>query len=95
MKTLDQIQHIEKEQIAFLNFPKEEVLDKKKEVKDRCQKLLRALRLGNLEHVKVKIRFIDNEGIKEVETTIWGVTSKYVILKKSMVLPLERIISIS
>ncbi len=94
MDTIDKIQHIEKEQIKFLHFPHQEVLSNKKKKKDRYRKLRRALSLGNLEHVKVKILFADDEGAKEVETTVWGITEKSVILKQSTVIPLERIITI-
>ena len=94
MDTLDQIKHIEKEEIKFLNFPKQEVLHSKRDKRDRYRKLTRGLRLGNLEHVKVKIVFVDDEGIKEVETTIWGITDKSVILKRSTIIPLQRVISI-
>ncbi|MDY8136788.1 hypothetical protein [Aquimarina sp. 2201CG5-10] len=91
----EQIQHIEKEQIKFLHFPKREVLDSKRDKKDRYRKLVRGLSLGNLEHLKVKIIFADDKGSKEVETTIWGITDKSVILKQSTIIPLERIINIS
>ncbi|WP_109301558.1 hypothetical protein [Aquimarina sp. AU474] len=94
MDTIDKIQHIKKEQIQFLHFPHQEVLNNKKKKKDRYRKLRRALSLGNLEHVKVKILFADDEGAKEVETTVWGITEKSVILKQSTVIPLERIIAI-
>ncbi|MBQ4818770.1 hypothetical protein [Aquimarina sp. MMG016] len=95
MGTIDHIMHIEKEQIKHLHFPKQEVLDTKRSKRDRYRKLLRGLSLGNLEHLKVKIVFADDEGTKEVETTIWGITDKSVILKQSTIIPLERIISIS
>ncbi len=94
METQDKIQSIDKEQIQFLHFPHQEVLDNKKQKRDRYRKLRRAMSLGNLEHVKVKILFADDEGEKEVETTVWGITEQSVILKQSMVIPLERIISI-
>jgi len=51
--------------------------------------------LGNLEHEKVNILFVDNDGFKKVETTIWGVTDTSIILKKSMTIPLGRILSVS
>ncbi|MCC1483282.1 hypothetical protein J1C55_01655 [Winogradskyella sp. E313] len=63
--------------------------------KERCNKLKRAMALGNLEQEKVKIIFIDNEGFKRVETTIWGVTDKNVILKESTLIPLGRIVSVA
>lgn len=89
------IQLIEKEQIKFLTFPKEDVLNKKKDQIDRILKLQRALSLGNLAKREVKIVFVDSKGIKKVETTIWGITDKDVILKQATIIPLERIISIN
>lgn len=89
------IKTIEKERIKSLVFPKEEVLERRKDQIDRFLELQRALSLGNLEHQKVKIIFVDNEGFKKVETTIWGITDKEVILKQATIIPLERIISIS
>lgn len=86
---------INKEEIKFLQFPKEEVLRSKRERHERCLTLRRAMSLGNLEHEKVGILFIDNEGFKKVETTIWGVTDKSVILKESTIIPLERILWVS
>lgn len=85
---------IQKEQIPFLKFPKQDVLDKRKDQIDRFLKLQRALSLGNLEQQKVKIIFVDDQGLKKVETTIWGITDKEVILKQATIIPLERIISI-
>ncbi|GGX31255.1 hypothetical protein [Aquimarina muelleri] len=89
------VQIVQKEQIKFLKFPKEDVLDKRKDQIDRFLELQRALTLGNLEHEKVRIVFVDDKGLKKVETTIWGITDKEVILKQSTIIPLERIISIS
>jgi hypothetical protein len=51
--------------------------------------------LGNIEHEKVHILFADNEGLKRVNTTIWGVTEDYVILKTSTIIPMERIVSVA
>ncbi len=89
------VQLIEKEQIKFLKFPKKDVLEKRKDQIDRFLELQRALSLGNLERQKVRIVFVDDTGFKKVETTIWGITDKEVILKQSTIIPLERIISIS
>ena len=78
-----------------MKFPKEEVLKKRKDQIDRILDLQRALSLGNLEHQKVKILFMDDEGSKKVETTIWGITDKAIILKESTVIPMERILKIA
>ncbi len=82
---------IEKENISGLKFPDHEVLNSKDEIKIRTANLERALKLGNLEHNKIKIIFEDSEGMKQVETTVWGVTDKRVILKQGTVIPIHRI----
>lgn len=86
---------INKEDIKFLKFPKKEVLGSKEQQKIRRYRLRRALSLGNLEHEKVGILFRDNEGVKKVETTVWGITDKSVILKQSTVIPLKRILQVN
>lgn len=86
---------INKEDIKFLKFPQKEVLCNKDQQKMRKYRLRRALSLGNLEHQKVGIFFQDNEGIKKVETTVWGITDKSVILKESTIIPLERILKVN
>ena len=82
---------IDKELIASLNFPKEDVLEDKEDIAERRNDLDRALSLGNLEHVKIKIYFEDDISKKMVETTIWGVTDSRVILKQGVVIPVNRI----
>ncbi|HLF51791.1 hypothetical protein [Flavobacterium sp.] len=82
---------IEKEVIETLHFPKTDVLEDKDEIQQRNSELERALSLGNLEHSKIKIFFEDNESKKVVETTVWGVTDKRVILKQGVGIPINRI----
>jgi hypothetical protein len=84
-------QLIDKESITSLHFPSEEVLLEVSAIKQRDQDLDRALALGNLEHLKIKIYFEDDASHKMVETTIWGVTDSRVILKKGVVIPVNRI----
>jgi uncharacterized protein (UPF0248 family) len=47
--------------------------------------------LGNLEHSKIKIFFEDSESKKIVDTTVWGVTDKNVMLKQGVMIPIHRI----
>lgn len=82
---------IEKEVIETLRFPSNDVLEDNEEIQQRNSELERALSLGNLEHSKIKIFFEDNESKKVVETTVWGVTDKRVILKKGVAIPINRI----
>jgi len=74
-----------------LSFPTSEVLHDKADILQRKNDLDRALTLGNLEHVKIKIFFEDDSSKKSVETTIWGVTDNRVILKQGVVIPVNRI----
>ncbi|MGB3948840.1 MAG: hypothetical protein WBM13_12710 [Bacteroidia bacterium] len=82
---------VEKESIRDLKFPENEVLTSKDAIRLREADLERALKLGNLEHNKIKIVFEDSEGVKQVETTVWGVTDKRVILKQGVLIPIHRI----
>lgn len=84
-------QIIDKKSISSLHFPNTEVLKDKEAVYQRKNDLDRALSLGNLEHLKIKIYFEDDENIKMTETTIWGVTDNRIILKQGVVIPLNRI----
>jgi len=82
---------IDKEAVGSLHFPDEDVLSEPEEIQNRNYELKRALQLGNNDHVKMKIVFEDAEGLKKVETTIWAVTDKCVILKHSATIPIKRI----
>ncbi len=86
---------IEKESIENLKFPSEEVLTDKESIYERARELNRALALGNLEHTKIKIYFEDDHSRKLVETTVWGLTDKRVILKQGVVIPINRVHRIS
>ena len=87
--TIPQI--ISKEMLANLRFPEAEVLNAPESISKRRTELERALTLGNLEHSKVRIIFEDDEHVKQVETTVWGLTEFRVILKQGMVIPIHRI----
>jgi uncharacterized protein (UPF0248 family) len=82
---------IDKEDIAFLKFPTTDVLNDVDEIKTRISDINRALSLGNLEHSKIKIFFEDNESKKIVDTTVWAVTDKNVMLKQGVMIPIHRI----
>lgn len=82
---------IEKENISSLKFPNSEVLMDPEKINERNADLNRALSLGNLEQTKIKIYFEDETSCKVVETTVWGVTDKRVILKQGVVIPINRV----
>jgi uncharacterized protein (UPF0248 family) len=86
---------VEKESISGLKFPDTDVLTTEAEIKNRESELERALKLGNLEHNKIKITFENSECVKQVNTTVWGVTDKRVILKQGVVIPIHRILEVN
>ena len=87
--------NVEKEDIALLHFPKQDVLYLKVDMDRRKQGLDNALSLGNLSKCKVRIVFEDIEGAKEVITTIWGITDKHIILKQNTLIPIHRIVDVN
>ncbi len=86
---------IEKEAISNLHFPNTEVLFDNDEQKIRTLSLQRAIKLGNNQKRKVKIVFEDDYEIKKVETTIWAVTEKNILLKRGVSIPINRIHQVS
>ncbi|MFT7613136.1 MAG: hypothetical protein ACI9J3_002106 [Parvicellaceae bacterium] len=86
---------VEKEIVSALHFPKDDVILGIQGRKERDAKLRQALSLGNIEHIKVKITFQDIEGTKQVETTIWGITDKSIILKKGSIIPIHRVTEVT
>jgi hypothetical protein len=82
---------IEKEIIATLHFPKDNLWqDDERDVALR-RKLWSATRLGNLEHNKVKLYFEDDHGMKMVHTTVWATGEKNIVLKGGVTIPIHRI----
>jgi hypothetical protein len=82
---------IEKDLLPTLRFPQDEVLTDPAQLTQRRIEAQRAVKLGNNYKGKVRIVFEDNDSIKMVETTIWGVTGKYLILKSGMLIPIKRV----
>ena len=82
---------IDKEDIALLKFPATDVLEDDNEIKTRIGEINRALALGNLEHSKIQIFFEDSESKYKVDTTVWAVTDKNVVLKQGVRIPISRI----
>ncbi|HLV41088.1 MAG TPA: hypothetical protein VKY37_02325 [Brumimicrobium sp.] len=79
---------VEKELIPQLKFVKE---TKVKQQEGLMEKLMEATKLGNIHHGKVVIVFEDDEGLKQVETTIWATGLKYICLKGGVWLPIAKI----
>lgn len=86
---------IEKEEISNFSFPDFDVLTEVELIEQRKNNIIKGMKLGNLFKNKVHIIFEDSECVKRVETTIWGVTEKSLILKKNVFIPLKRIHTIT
>ncbi len=82
---------IPKESIDQCHFPPEEVLQDPKQIEERRQMLERATSMGNTEHTKFKIIFEDEEGLKQIETTIWATGDRNIALKHGKNIPIHRI----
>jgi hypothetical protein len=95
MTTTAKFEPIEKEKIGELRFPQSDVLMDVDKIREREGNLKRALTLGNLERTKTKIYFEDEQGLRMVETTVWGVTDKRIILKHGVVIPICRVHAIN
>ncbi|HSI75358.1 MAG TPA: hypothetical protein VK957_05675 [Lunatimonas sp.] len=81
-------QVIPKEAVSVMHFLKEDVLKDPSDIRQRNQDLNRAMTLGNLEHGKVKIHFLDAQhNFYQVETTVWAVTDDYLCLKGDLQIP--------
>jgi hypothetical protein len=91
---ISKFQPIEKEEVENLKFPSTEVLNDIEKIDERLSELGRALTLGNIEHAKIRIYFEDDSSCKVVETTVWGITDKRVILKQGVVIPIHRVHSV-
>jgi hypothetical protein len=85
------ISPVQKEDVSQLYFPNEEVLASADATVQRRMALERAVVLGNTYKGKTKLVFEDSMGIKQIETHIWGLTDKRVILKQGIVIPINRI----
>lgn len=85
------ISPVQKEEVGQLNFPNEDVLVSAEATEKRRKNLEQAVVLGNTYKGKTKIIFADSQGIKQIDTHIWGLTDKRVILKQGIVIPIHRI----
>ncbi|MFL2585549.1 MAG: hypothetical protein ACJ0QO_02705 [Parvicellaceae bacterium] len=85
---------IEKEIIPNLLFPTIPINKTKEEMKKLVLKLKRSMVLGNIDRTKMRIIFEDDEGTKEVRTTIWAVGDKNIVLKKGVTIPINRLVDV-
>jgi hypothetical protein len=82
---------IEKEVISSLSFRNTEKIKQHPELPKQIEN---ATLLGNAYHSKVSIIFMDDDGLKRVDTTIWASGSKYIYLKGGVWIPISRLVEI-
>jgi len=82
---------IEKETIGSLSFNQTVLVDQDPSIHNQIEL---AVRLGNAYHSKVSITFMDDTGLKRVETTIWAHGSKFICLKGGVWIPISRILDV-
>ena len=80
---------ISKEDIPSYEIIRGDALTNPVDIARRREDVERAMKLGNIDHQKVKIIFETTEGTMAVETTVWEVTQNYLILKSNMALPIR------
>lgn len=87
---------IAKEQIPQYKFTSEDVLSNDMPARRaRTASLIRAERLGNAFHGKVRIVFtLIDSTIKEVTTTVWATGEDYISLKGGVTVPVRAISSV-
>lgn len=85
---------IEKESIPKLSFPKQSIIETKKQLDLLKRKLRRSMILGNVHRTKMRIIFQDDDGVKEVQTTIWAVGDKNIVLKRGVIIPIHRLVDV-
>ncbi len=84
------VELIEKESIPNYKFLTASV----EEAHVEKDKLINSVRLGNEFKSKAYISFQTDQGPKKIETTVWGVTEKYLIIKNGVTIPLTSLIAI-
>ncbi|MCW5907776.1 MAG: hypothetical protein KIS94_07960 [Chitinophagales bacterium] len=82
---------IEKERLHHCSFRKPSYRFTDFEIRERNQRLYLAMLLGNNYRSEARIVFNTLEGYKEVLSTIWATTEKFILLKGGNTIPLEAI----
>lgn len=87
-------QLIEKEKLKECAFQKPTQRFTDFEIRERNRSLYLAMLMGNNFQSYARIVFNTIDGYKEVSSTIWATTERYILLKGGSVIPLEAISSV-
>lgn len=85
------VKRIEKEQLKDCAFAKPVYHFTDFELRERNRRIYLAMLMGNNFQSKVKIVFNTLEGYKEIFTTVWATTEKFILLSGGTPIPLEAI----
>jgi hypothetical protein len=92
---MDANEMISKEDVPFYHFVSFDVLDQAEQKEQRVSDLQRAMFIGNGDKAKTRLSFHTEQGVKEVETTVWATTDETVTLKGGVVIPIHCISRVS
>jgi hypothetical protein len=85
---------IEKENLKNCSFRRPTYRFTDHELRERNRNLYLAMLLGNNFHSNARIVFNTFEGYKEVFSTVWATTEKFILLKGGNTIPLEAIAAV-
>jgi len=93
-KSYRNINLIDKDEVAHINWPTDDFYQNEDKKENVIVKLKIALYLGNMEKIKCRIYFRDFISIKMIETTVWAVCEKNILIKSGMWIPIRRIVDV-
>jgi hypothetical protein len=93
-KSYRNVNLIDKNEVANIHWPSEDFYNNKDKKQNVLAKLRVALFLGNIEKTKCRIYFRDFVSVKMIETTIWAICEKNILIKSGMWIPIGRIIEV-
>lgn len=86
---MNTVKMIAKEDIPQVKFVSYEVLNNKEDIALRRELIEEAMVLGNGSKNKSKIFFMSEDGLLEVETTVWSASDEVVTLKGGVMIPVH------
>lgn len=86
---------VKEDQEKLLRFPQIDVLEHRIDQVNDALNLKRAFFKENLNRTKLKIFFTDHSGLQKVETSVWTISEKAIILKNNTVVPLSDIVAVA
>lgn len=92
---MSDVKIINKEEIPSVSFVSYEVLNTPEQKAQRKEVLEKAMIIGNNDHGKAKIFFMTEDGMMEVETTVWATSDEVITLKGGVMIPVHSIEKVS